>query len=115
LQIWKQHAKHYALKHKDSEFNNIILYNNWVSDKAYRDEIGVNIGAPNIVDAIDYVSPIGNGSSFIKVQKEQDVEKYTTRYNQFKLPDEIIELILDDQEVLDLNQQIFNININDSL
>ncbi|ARF10951.1 hypothetical protein Hokovirus_3_224 [Hokovirus HKV1] len=57
-----------------------IIYNKWLLDKDYRDNIGKIINIPNINDNITYVSDIGEGSSFIGV-KLDDNNNYLKRFN----------------------------------
>jgi hypothetical protein len=109
INTWKQHIKHF---NKDKPFdNNVIMYNYWLIDKNYRDRASKMLGVSNIVDNTKYVSNIGNGSSFIKRNKESDIRNYTTRYSQHTLPDNVQELLLQDDEIIHINKHLFDIDI----
>lgn len=102
IDIWKQHAK----KTRYS-----IYYNRWILSKEYRDTVSKNVvGIENKIDKIDYVSKIGDGSSFEQNPPELTVS-YIERYKQVKLPKYMIEHILKDQNLIELNHKLFNIDI----
>ena len=104
--IWKNQAK--------SIINNEsigILYNKWVVDKEYRDKIGVILDIPNNKDKIDYVSNIGEGSSFCGVKLENDKTDYLNRYKTINLPEWIITSMISDDELVHLNKEIFGIDL----
>jgi hypothetical protein len=100
ITLWK--------KHSTSE--KVILYNQWILSKEYRDKVGRMVNILNIKDNFKYVSPIGNGSSFggVKLYKTKD---YLIRYKKIKLPKDIVEVILDDKELAQINKDLFNIDI----
>jgi hypothetical protein len=100
IALWKRH----------STSKKVILYNQWILSKSYRDEVGRIIKILNIKDKFDYVSSIGNGSSFggVKLYKTED---YLKRYEKIKLPKDIVEVILDDKELAQINKNLFNIEI----
>lgn len=100
IETWKQHS-HSRRK--------LILYNDWLVSKNYRDNISKNlIGIPNIKDKIDIISEIGQGSSF----NDKD---YLSRYKSVHLPQHMKDIILKDKELLDLNYQLFRINMQEIL
>ena len=72
--------------------DNKIIYNKWIYDKNYRDEIGKIIQIENFNDKTDYVSNHGEGSSFIGIKKDSS-ENYESRYEKIKLPIFVIEKI----------------------
>jgi hypothetical protein len=99
---WKQMIKE----------NRKIIYNKWVIDKSYRDEISKNLfDIDNINDNTSYVSFLGKGSSFDGMKLQTDKNIYLNRFSQIKLPDYIINYIKKDNELLDLNYHYFNIDI----
>lgn len=100
IALWKRH----------STSQKSILYNQWILSKSYRDEVGKIIKILNIKDNFEYVSRIGNGSSFggVKLYKTED---YLRRYEKIKLPKDIVEVILGDKELAQINKDLFNIDI----
>jgi hypothetical protein len=102
-QIWKNHAKQY---HKH------ILYNRWVLDKTYRDFISIEkLNIENKKDNTEYISIIGGGSSFNNLQPITDKDTYNKRFKLSQLPKQFLKYMLSDKELLDLNKDIFNIDI----
>jgi hypothetical protein len=102
IEVWKQHTK---------GLNKIILYNQWLVSKQYRDQISLNVAKiENSKDRIDYISDIGEGSSFDPIQTINNND-YLYRYNLVNLPDHIKKIILRDDELLELNKKIFDIDI----
>lgn len=106
IDVWKQYVLAAEL-HPD----NAIVYNKWLTDKEYRNHVSKNIGYLNIKDDTTTVPPFANGSSFIGIAKETDISKYTNRYQQIKLPDDIVAVILNDDELLELNKNVFNMDL----
>lgn len=103
INIWKQHTKS-PIK--------TILYNKWLVSKEYRDMVSTKIvGIDNNKDNTSYVSSFGEGSSFSDSSTRQNSFEYLTRYKKVKLPQYIIDYILQDQELLDINKQIFDLDI----
>lgn len=92
-----------------------ILYNKWLSDKKYRDNISEKLNILNHIDNTDIIPVIGEGSSFKGVQLEDDKNKYNERYLLVKLPEYVIDKILEDDELLELNKILFGIDIRDLL
>jgi hypothetical protein len=88
-----------------------VLYNKWLHDKAYRDEVGLLVGIPNVVDNTSYISPIGGGSSFCGVHPEGNKSAYVQRYSAVTLPDEVLAPVLRDADLLVLNQTLFGIDL----
>lgn len=100
---WKQHHS--------APSNNIINYNLWVIDKNYRDIVSQKIGVANLKDEVDYVPNFAKGSSFIGLAKEKDLSRYTSRFQQVKLPAAWVNYILQDKDLLKLNLEIFGIDV----
>jgi len=92
-----------------------ILYNKWILDKSYRDEIGEKVGITNINDKTDEVPEVGEGSSFNGVNLEIDKNIYNERYKMVNLPEDVIDKILSDQDLLYLNKKLFDIDIKEIL
>jgi hypothetical protein len=104
IMVWKQNVKTH-LTHKQK----VISYNEWLTSKEYRNEVSSRFSILNTIDNIDYVPIMGGGSSFIGIQKEQDVQRYFERYKQVDLPSEMLDVINKDKELIDLNLQYFDI------
>lgn len=77
-----------------------IIYNKWLIDKEYRDNIAEKIGIKNINDNISIVSDIGEGSSFCGIKLEESNTAYLTRFNKELFHDdyELYEKIMYDYE-----------------
>jgi hypothetical protein len=82
----------------------IILYNKWLTDKDYRDDIANKLGVYNF-DNTRIVSTCGNGSSFVGV-KLDEVQNYLERYKSVKLSDEVDDMLNNDR-VKSLVNQLF--------
>lgn len=108
--LWKEHAK---LIQSNKAIG--ILYNKWVVDKDYRDKVGEELGIPNIMDKTDYVSTIGEGSSFNGVALETDKKNYLNRFESISLPEKIKMDLLQDDELIQLNNGLFETDIFSSL
>lgn len=90
--------------------DNKIIYNIWLKDKNYRDEVAEMLKVPNINDKTEYVSNIGEGSSFIGLKKDE-ISNYENRYKNANLPSDIINKILSDKELMEYNKNYFDIDI----
>lgn len=107
INLWKEFAR-LAITSKDHTF---VLYNRWLVDKSYRDEISEKIGIPNLHDNINYVNHNAGSSSFSANRREHDVNSYLTRYKQMNLNELQKSIILEDQELQKLNIDLFAIDI----
>jgi len=65
-----------SLAHRDS--TQLINYDNWLLSRAYRNDLAGKWGIHNS-DNIDYVPPIGGGSSFTGTAPKGDPEEYLHR------------------------------------
>lgn len=110
IDLWKVQAK--MFNNKDMFIG--ISYNSWLTDKNYRDNICKEFGLEN-KDQIDHISDIGEGSSFTGLETEKNKKNYLRRFNDVDLPSNIIEKILSDKELIQLNKQIFDIDIEEQL
>lgn len=101
IALWKRH----------STSKKAILYNQWILSKSYRDEVGRMIKILNLKDNFEYVSRIGNGSSFggVKLCRAED---YLKRYEKIKLPKYMAEVMLDDKELVRINKDLFDIDLS---
>lgn len=110
IKVWKQHAKTIIENYNN---NNVIgiLYNKWLLNKNYRDEICEHFGIKNQKDKIDYVPTIGEGSSFIGQKLEEKKENYLNRYKNINIPSYILIKIKYDDELIELNKILFNIDL----
>lgn len=106
VKYWKQHVTQ-----KDS----LISYNRWTKDKGYRDQVSLKLGVENTIDNIDYVPSLADGSSFVGAKKETDSAAYEQRYKQIKLPEEFVDIVIKDTELLHLNQMLFDIDVAELL
>lgn len=103
IEVWKQHTK---------SPRRTIIYNKWLISKDYRNSVSYKIlDIKNTIDTINYVSKIGDGSSFDNSYERQIDIDYLTRYNQVKLPEYMIKYIISDKELLDINMELFDIDI----
>ncbi len=78
LKQWLNHAK--TIIYKNDEMQIVpIIYNKWILDQDYRDEICDSLGLINRDKNIDYISDAGQGSSFeqrnIDISRKQDFLK----------------------------------------
>lgn len=103
IDVWKDHVKYQNGLH--------VYYNSWLQFPRYKKRICKMLGIPETVnDEFSFVPPHGGGSSFIGVKKDE-ISNYLTRYKQATLFPLIIQIILDDQELLDLNKELFGMDI----
>jgi len=107
IDMWKKHFEIILKK------QNGIIYNKWVIDKKYRDEVSIKLNIPNKIDDISFVPYIGYGSSFILFNKEPDNYSYLTRYMQHKLPDEIIHKLVEDDELVNIHKEFFGLDFKE--
>lgn len=107
IEYWKQHAYHVMSNPK-----NTIIYNKWIFDKNYRDEISNNLDVSNTIDNTNYVPKFAGGSSYIGEKKESEEINYLNRFYKTNLPDFFWDIIIKDEELLKINRDIFSIDIN---
>ena len=100
IALWKKHV----LSSK------VISYNEWLDSKNYRDTLGQRLSVPNVNDKTNYVSTIGNGSSFGGI-KLFDKDDYLKRYRKVKLPKSMVNIILGDLELVRMNHELFQIDL----
>ena len=86
--VYKGFFSHY-ISHKN--WKTPIFYDKWLVDKNYRDSICDIVKVCN-VDKTNYVSPFGNGSSFVGVQLDKP-ENLLNRKDSFKIPEPILKRI----------------------
>ena len=110
IKLWK---KHYETVTKNPQIK-LILYNKWLISKEYREQISNLLNVTKNIDDIDYVPMHGTGSSFIG-QKLDKVQNYLSRYKQVKLPKKITSLLLNDEILLQINKEIFELDIKNAL
>lgn len=112
LERWKEYARE-ALNKTDNLCNKVvILYNKWVLDKEYRQQICSKLDIPFYPDT-SYVPENGKGSSFIGRKLEEDLNRYNQRYLQVEFKDSDIKL-LNDPELIELSSKLFpEINIKE--
>jgi hypothetical protein len=102
-ELWKKFARFCLEKKPEQKECVIILYNRWLTDKSYRDNIGVEMKIPNVIDDIGFVPPTIAGVSSFPGQDK----KYLERFRQFQfLPGEV-DVILKDEELRSLNLALF--------
>lgn len=107
IEVWKQHT---------TSQKKTILYNQWLVSKDYRDKVSLEIlGINNLIDRTDYVSSIGDGSSFDDTYIKQENIEYLTRYKKIKFPQYMINCILKDEELININKRIFDLDLREIL
>lgn len=104
ITIWIQNARFIKSE-------NTIIYNKWIQSKEYRDEMSERFFHLKNLDYLDYKQPFGGGSSFIGRNKESNITNYLNRFSLIDIPDAGKEIILSNSELLDINEEYFNINI----
>lgn len=109
IYAWKTLAKE-SLLNEDIIF---ILYNRWLVDEEYRNDISDMLDIENKNDDTTYVSHIGEGSSFCGLKREHSKINYVDRYKHIKIPDSILNIVKADKELYLLNKLIFNHDIID--
>jgi len=110
-EMWKNHCKEITTNNKVIG----ILYNKWLLDKNYRDNISNKLNIVNKYDNTNIVSTIGEGSSFCGINLEKVKEAYLQRYKLVNIPINIINDIKQDNELIQLNLELFDIDINELL
>jgi hypothetical protein len=111
ITTWKNHARAVAS-------GNVVgvLYDKWVVDKEYRDGVMERLGGrTNTKDDRTLVADFGGGSSFVGSRRENDASSYLRRWERVKLPQEMVRVALADQELIDLNRQLFGTDLGDEL
>ena len=106
IDIWKFHVSKFFLTPEKC-----IIYNKWLTDKDYRNIVSETLGIKNTVDNINYVPPMGNGSSYILNSRESDIQNYNLRYKLTDLPLTMLATIFKDRELIELNKSIFNLDL----
>ena len=91
-----------------------ILYNKWVIDKEYRDDISKKLGFENL-DKTDYVPTMGDGSSFCGMRLEMNKDSYNQRFDKLMLPASMVAKIRLDRELAELHVKLFGKNYCDEL
>ena len=102
VNMWIKYAKECCNETNNLNNKIIIIYNKWLIDKNYRDEICRKLGVKNL-DIINYV---GRNSSFIGQNLEEIKENYIERYKIIDFPKETKQL-LNNEEVIRLMKKIF--------
>ena len=95
--------------------NNMILYNQWVLSKRYRQQVSSKLGVPNNIDNYDRVPAEGSGSSFIGRKLECSPTNYIQRYKKVKFNPNMVALMLENEKLLQLNEEIYGMKIPDLL
>jgi len=95
--------------------SNIILYNQWVLSKKYRDKVAKMLSISNDLDNFDNVPAEGSGSSFIGRQLECSPTKYLERYKQVKFDRKMVAQMLRNEKLIQLNEEIYRMKIPDLL
>jgi hypothetical protein len=111
IDMWKTQAK---ASLSDAPNTVTILYNKWLTDNNYRNEICQKFSINNTNDKIDLVPEMGQGSSFCGMKLESDKDSYLKRFQQIELPHDIKVKIMQDKELIDLNKRIFDIDISNT-
>ena len=108
IQKWKSHIS--FLNKKDSSVN-VIIYNKWLLSKDYRKDISLKLNMPENIDITSYVPRTGNCSSFIGQTLEKEKTNYLNRHKLANLPNNIMEIIIEDNHLIDLHKEFFDLNL----
>jgi hypothetical protein len=92
-----------------------VLYNRWLVDKNYRDEVARKLNIPNTSDDMTYIDSLSGKSSFIGVKTEPDKQQYFNRYKRLKLDKFQLETLTRDEELVQLNKALFGMDIREQL
>ncbi|MEK6919013.1 MAG: hypothetical protein AABW73_03155 [Nanoarchaeota archaeon] len=108
ISLWKQYAKEYLGITNYLERKIIVNYNNWTSDKSYRDKKLKEIGHKNMDLGIETVPNQGHGSSFDLLSKDGNASsmKVLERWEEFKNIKKYRDLFRD-KEIKTLSEKIF--------
>jgi hypothetical protein len=109
IKLWKSHAKIFANETCLPEEKLILVnYNRWFSEKDYRKELAEKLNLEFNDSTINEVLPIGGGSSFDGLEKNNSAEnmKVLERWTHYK-DNELFVEIFKDNELLELSQKIF--------
>lgn len=92
-----------------------ILYNNWFSNKEYRNKISDELGLNKSDVGIDQVLPNGLGSSFdgLRMNGKGSQMNVLQRYKNYLKNPDYINALNDLKEAHELNKEIFGFDIND--
>ena len=111
IDMWKQHANEVINNKKIV----VILYNRWIFEKDYRNQICKSLGIENKSDNISFVPEMGQGSSFCGMTVENNKDEYVNRYKKVCFSNSIKKKIREDVELIDLNKKLFNIDLDNIL
>jgi len=100
--MWKEQAEMFLNPQDDLV---PIKYNQWVSDKQYRQEIASRLDIP-FVDEIDYVSSHGGGSSFDKLSYQGKGSQMKV-FDRWRIIKDVYPDLFADPHIKKLSQQIF--------
>ena len=104
MKLWKQHARE-ALDPNSDWY--VIKFDNWFSDKEYRRKICDDLGLQFTDNGLNSVMNFGSGSSFDRQSFDNNAQsmKVLERWKQYHDQEELMSYI--DDEVKELNRQIF--------
>jgi hypothetical protein len=104
MKLWKQHARE-ALDPNSDWY--VIKFDNWFSDKEYRQKICDDLGLQFTDNGLNSVMNFGSGSSFDRQSFDNNAQsmKVLERWKQYHDQEELMTYI--DDEVKELNRQIF--------
>jgi len=112
INLWIRFAT--EILNEDSKFYP-ILFNDWFSDRRYREYISEDLDLNNSDPGINEVMPNAGGSSFDKMRyrgKASEME-VLTRYKTYMENELYVKLLNNFPEAHELNKQIFGFNIED--
>jgi hypothetical protein len=110
IKLWKSHAELFINAGGLSTDEEIITinYNSWFTDKNYREQLAKTLNIEFNDSTINEVLPIGGGSSFDSLNKNNSAEEMEVleRWKHYK-DNEFFSEIFKDKELIELSEQIF--------
>jgi len=91
--------------------DNCILYNEWILSTKYRNSVAEKLLILNDIDQYDRVPAEGQGSSFIGRELECSPTNYLERYKKVNFDKRMKAQILRNDRLIELNEEIYGIDI----
>lgn len=109
IRLWKQYAREYLGETNFLTNNRVVInYNDWFQDSEYRRKLAETFDLKFSDESMDEVLPIGGGSSFDRVAKDNDGRqmKVLERWKLFT-DDPDFQAAFADKELIELSNRIF--------
>lgn len=110
-----EHIMDVWIHNHTADTDRMILYNEWILSKKYRDDIATLLNVSNDIDEYDKVPAEGSGSSFIGRELECSPNRYLERYKQVKFDSKMTAKMLRNEELIEINERIYGMKIPDLL